>query len=191
MPRLPSYCGDAAPKIAVLVDHACVVTPGPAEVRLCSVALDDRFVDDIPEPVVASAARRSDVAVPDGLSEVSTYGDGAREGTYVDDRAGDPHPIAQRQQVVMSERNYEHERGMLPEDLFRTSSVLAASGNEDSTHEVYRSFDPAVCVVLPDGSWINSVATLTTLGHTHAPTFASNVSLEPTRVQSIHCGHQA
>ena len=35
--------------------------------------------------------------VADGLSEVSICGHGAGRGTHVDDRAGDPQPIAQRQ----------------------------------------------------------------------------------------------
>ena len=74
---------DPAPKMAVPGDHA---RHGPSVVS-----------DGIQEPVVDPAAGGGRGSVAGGLSEVSICGHGAGTGTHVDDRAGDPQPIAQRQ----------------------------------------------------------------------------------------------
>ena len=71
VPGHPAHGRHALRQPGVLVHHACVVAPRPAQIG-CSrraVRADGRMVDHVPERVVAAAARRGHVSVANSLSK--------------------------------------------------------------------------------------------------------------------------
>ena len=107
LPSFLTYNGDShiASQRGPLKHDAGEVAPGAAQVRRAG-ALDGRAVDDIPERVIARAARGGNIPVSNRLrphaKPVSTHTRATegrktpppcriRTGTYVDNRAGDPY----------------------------------------------------------------------------------------------------